>query len=118
MKHEEYITGDNDCIGMVSRNRHCHPGGEKLVLMNEAQAMALLKKASGIRPKRQEPVQAEVTKEQLILQLAHGIVPVFIGMTWVLGAVEGLADPLFTCFVAGISVLWGCVEWKWGKVNA
>lgn len=118
MKHEEFITGDNDCIDMVSRNRAVHPGGEKLVLMNEAQAMALLKRASGIRPVRHEPAEPAVTREQLFFQLAHGLAPLFIGLTWVLGAMEGLANPAFTAIVAGVCGLWACVEWKWGKHRA
>lgn len=118
MNKSEYIPGDDVCFDMVHRNRACRPGGEKLVLMKESQVMALLKKASGVRPKRQEPVEQEITREQLILQLAHGLVPVCIGLTWILGAFEGLADPAFTCVVAGVCGLWGCVNWKWGKFNA
>lgn len=116
MNKSEFVPGDDACFDMVHRNRACHPGGEPMILMHKSQAMALLLKAS---PKpRNEETKPEVTREQLVLQLAHGLAPVCIGLTWVLGAMEGLADPLFTCFVSGICFLWGCVEWKWGKVNA
>ena len=118
MNKSEFIPGENDSIGMVNRHRACHPGGEPMILMSKQQAMNLMLKASRKQPRKEEAQQPEVTREKLILQLCHGLVPISIGLTWVLGAMEGLADPLFTCFVAGISVLWGCVEWKWGKVNA
>lgn len=118
MNKTEFIPGDDACFDMVHRNRACHPGGEELVLMNKTQALTLLKRASGIRPRRETPKEPEVTREDLVLQLAHGLVPVFIGLTWVLGAMEGLADPFFTCVVAGICGLWACVERKWGKFHA
>lgn len=117
MNKSEFIPGDEACFDMVHRNRSYHPAGEQMILMSKQQAMNLMLKASRKQP-RKETQQPEVTREQLILQLCHGLIPVCIGLTWVLGAAEGLADPLFTCFVAGISVLWGCVEWKWGKINA
>ena len=116
MKYEEYITGDNDCISMVSRNRAVHPGGEPMILMNKDQAMALMLKASRKQP-RKKPEPQEVTKEQLMLQAAHAMAPVFIGMAWILGAFEGLADPAFTSIISGVCILWGCVEWKMGKCN-
>ena len=97
-------------------NPEFNPGGEPMVLMRKSEAMALLLKKPP-RPRR-EPEQPEVTRQQLILQLLHGLIPVTIGLTWVLGAIEGLADPAFTSIVAGACGLWGCVEWKWGKVNA
>ena len=114
MENVEYDRCDAEIIDMVNRNRYCYPGREKLRLMTEAQAAALLK--------RQEPEEKvfekpEVTRQQLILQLCHGLIPVTIGLTWVLGAWEGLADPAFTTIVAGTCGLWGCVEWKWGKIH-
>lgn len=116
MNNPEFIPGDNDCITMVKQNRECHPGGEPLILMRKSQAMALLMKKS---PKpQQEPEEPEITRQQLILQLCHGLIPVTIGLAWVLGAMEGLADPAFTSIITGACVFWGCVEWKWGKVNA
>lgn len=117
MKNEEFIPGDNDCITMVSQNRACHPGGEAVILMNKQQAMQLLLKASRKHSGR-EIEAPEITREQLILQLAHGLIPVCIGMAWVLGAMEGLADPAFTSIITGTCVLWGCVNWKWGKYHA
>lgn len=116
MKYEEYITGDNDCINMVSRNRAVHPGGEPMILMNKQQAMALMLKASRKQPRKPQR-EPEVTKEQLMMQLAHGLAPICIGMAWVLGAFEGLADPAFTSIITGVCILWGCVNWKWGKFN-
>lgn len=116
MNKTEFIPGDNDCIAMVGRNRACHPGGEPMILMNRQEAMALMLKASRKQPRQEQ--QPEVNREQLILQLAHGLAPVCIGLTWVLGAMEGLADPAFTSIVAGICGLWGVVEWKWGKYRA
>lgn len=111
----EFERQDMDCIEMVRKNRECHPGGEPMILMSKAEAMALMMKKA---PKpRQEPEQPEVTRQQLILQLAHGLIPVTIGLAWVLGAMEGLANPAFTSIVAGICMLWGCVEWKWRRVN-
>ena len=115
MSNPEFIPGDNDCIAMVAKNRECHPGGEPMILMRKSQAMALLMKKPA-KP-RQEPEEPEITREQLILQLLHGLIPVAIGLAWVLGAMEGLADPAFTSIVAGACMLWGCVEWKWGKSN-
>lgn len=113
----EFERQDLDCIDMVKKNRECHPGGEPMILMPKQQAMALVLKAGEKKP-RAETEEPEVTRQQLILQLLHGLIPVTIGLTWVLGAIEGLADPAFTSIVAGACGLWGCVEWKWGKVNA
>ena len=118
MENIEFIPGDNDCLGMVNRNRNCHPGGEPMILMKKSQAMALMLKASRKQPREKESQQPEVTRQQLILQLCHGLIPVCIGLTWVLGAIEGLADPAFTSIVAGTCGLWGVVEWKWGKFRA
>lgn len=116
MKHEEFIPGDSECMEMVSRNRACHPGGEPYVVMKKQEAMALMLKATPKKPRQEET--PEITREQLILQLCHGMIPICIGLTWVLGAFEGLADPAFTSIVAGICGLWACVEWKWGKHHA
>lgn len=118
MNKNEYIPGDNECISMVGKNRACHPGGEPMILMTKQQAMALTLKASRKQTRKQETKEPEVTREKLILQLCHGLAPVCIGLTWILGAFEGLADPAFTSIVAGICCLWGCVEWKWGKEYA
>lgn len=117
MNNREFIPGDNDIIDMVGKNRACHPGGEPMILMKKQEAMALLMKATPKRPRRYTQ-EEEITREKLMLQLGHVAAPVCIGMTWILGAVEGLADPAFACVITGISILWGCVEWKWGKLNA
>lgn len=116
MNNTEFIPGDNDCITMVSQNRECHPGGEPYIVMTKQQAMALLlmKQPSP----REEPVEPEVTRQQLILQLCHGLIPICIGMAWVLAAFEGLADPAFTSIITGACIGWGCVEWKWVRGNA
>lgn len=113
MEAIEHDRCDSEVIGMVNHNHFCYPTREQNRLLQQTQTMAVTLKAT-----RKAPKEPEVTREKLILQLMKGLVPISIGLTWVLGAMEGLADPLFTCFVAGISVLWGCVEWKWGKVNA
>ena len=105
----DFERQDLDCIDMVRKNRECHPGGEPVILMPKAEAMELVLKA---RSNRQEE-DTQVTRNQMILQLAHGLAPVCIGMAWVLGAFEGLADPAFTSVIAGVCLLWGCVEWKW-----
>lgn len=118
MNKTEFIPGDNDCISMVGQNRACHPGGDPYIVMKKQEAMALMLKAAPKQEHKREAETPEVTREQLILQLCHGLIPVCIGLTWVLGAMEGLADPLFTCFTVGICGLWGCVEWKWGKYRA
>lgn len=116
MEAIEHDRCDSEVIGMVNHNHYCYPTREQNRLMNEQQAMALMLKASRQQP-RNEDAQPEVTREQLILQLCHGLIPVCIGLTWVLGAMEGLADPAFTSIVAGTCGLWAVVEWKWGKVR-
>lgn len=110
MEAIEHDRCDSEVIGMVNHNHFCYPTREQNRLLRETQNMAVVLKAT-----RKEPQQPEVSREQLILQLAHGLAPVCIGLTWVLGAMEGLADPAFTSIVAGICGLWGVVEWKWGK---
>lgn len=115
MENTEYDRCDAEIIDMVNRNRYCYPAREKLRLMTEAQATALLK--------RQEPEnkifeKPEAARQKLILQLCHVLVPVGIAMAWVLAAIEGLADPAFTSIITGACGMWGCLEWKWGKANA
>lgn len=114
MEAIEYDRCDREVIGMANHNHYCYPTRERNRLMKEQQSMAQLLKVSR-STSRKEP---EVTREKLILQLCHGLAPVCIGLTWVLGAMEGLADPAFTSIVAGICGLWGVVEWKWGKFHA
>lgn len=114
MKKEEYIPGDNAIISMVNQNRACHPGGEPVILMNEDEARQLVEQAF----RKQKPVAAEPTRESLILQLCHGLIPVGICATWILGAMEGLADPVFTGVLTAACAGWAAVEWKWGKFNA
>lgn len=109
MNEQEYIPGDNDCITMTRQNRNCHPGGEKLILMNQEQARELVEKASQKRP---------MTKEEALMQLIHVLAPVFICATWILGAMEGLADPVFTGVVTAVCILWAVVNYKWGNANA
>lgn len=113
MDNIEYDRCDSEVIDMTNRNHFCYPKREENRLMNEARAQAAMLKST-----REKSPVPEVTREKLILQLCHGLIPVCIGMTWVLGAFEGLADPAFTAIVAGVCGLWGCVEWKWGKCRA
>ena len=108
----DFERQDYDCIEMVRKNRECHPGGEPVILMAKKEAAALVMKAGEKNHERMEE-EPQITRQQLILQLAHGLAPVCIGMAWVLGAFEGLADPAFTSVIAGVCLLWGCVEWKW-----
>ena len=115
METIEYDRCDSEVIEMTNRNHYCYPNREKLRLMTESQAVALLKRS---QPEEKVFEKPELTRRQLILQLCHGLIPVTIGLAWVLGAMEGLADPAFTTIVAGACGLWGCVEWKWGKNNA
>lgn len=117
MEAYEHDRCDSEVIGMVNHNHYCYPTREQTRLMKEQQSIALMLKASRKQPLK-ESQQPEVTREQLILQLCHGLIPVCIGLTWVLGAMEGLADPLFTCFAVGICGLWSVVEWKWRKYHA
>jgi hypothetical protein len=105
----EFIPGDNDCINMTRKNREVYPGGEKLVLMNRDQAADLVKRAAG---------RKEVTKEQAIMQLAQIVAPMMICAAWILGAMEGLADPVFTGVITGVCMLWAMVNYKWGNMNA
>lgn len=114
MESIEFDRADSEIIDMVNRNHYCYPGQEKLRLMTEAQATALLKRSAPVQKAVEKP---ETSRQQLILQLCHGLIPITIGLTWVLGAMEGLADPAFTTIVAGACGLWGCVEWKWGRVH-
>lgn len=99
---------DADVILMTSQHRKLYPGGEKLILMNREQARALVEKAAG---------KKEITREEMIMRLAHVLVPVSIGVTWILGAAEGLADPLFAGVTATACMLWAAVNAKWGNVN-
>lgn len=110
MEAIEHDRCDSEVISMVNHNHFCYPTREQNRLLQETQNMAVALKAA-----RKEPQQPEVTREKLVLQLCHGLAPVCIGLTWILGAMEGLADPAFTSVVAGICGLWGVVEWKWGK---
>lgn len=108
----EFERQDMDCIDMVRKNRECHPGGEPMILMPKAEAAALVKR-NKVEPEEKIFEKPEVTRQQLILQLCHGLIPVTVGITWALGAWEGLADPAFACIITGVCLLWGCVEWKW-----
>lgn len=116
MNNYEYIPGDNDCIEMTSQNRKCHPGGEPMILMNETQARRLVERAA----RKEKPVQTQPVpaKEDIILQLIHAVIPIGIAGTWVLGAMEGLADPVFTGITVAACGLWSLCNWKWGKYNA
>lgn len=112
----EFERQDMDCIDMVRKNRACHHGGEPMILMPKAEAVAMTLEARG--KKRADPdEEPQISREKLMLQLAHGLAPICIGMAWVLAAFEGLADPAFTSIITGVCIFWGCVEWKWGKVN-
>lgn len=115
LEHEQC---DSEVIRMVNQNHFCYPTREQNRLMKDAQNMALLLKENQKQTRKPEDKQTEVDRQQLILQLCHGLVPICIGLAWVLGAIEGLADPAFTSIVAGACGLWGVVEWKWGKYRA
>ena len=110
MEAIEHDRCDSEVIGMVNHNHFCYPTREQNRLLREAQNMAVTLKAA-----QKEPQKPEVSREQLMLQLAHGLVPICVGLAWVLGAMEGLADPAFTSIITGACCLWGCMEWKWGK---
>lgn len=114
MKKEEYIPGGNAVISMVNQNHACHLGRVPVVIMHEAEAQQLMEQAF----RKQKPVAAEPTRESLILQLCHGLIPVGICAAWILGAMEGLADPVFTGVLTAACAGWAAVEWKWGKFNA
>ena len=112
MEAMEHGRCDSEVISMVNHNHFCYPTREHNRLLQETQNMAVILKAN-----RKAPKEPEVTREKLMMQLAHGLAPICIGMAWVLGAFEGLADPAFTSIITGVCILWGCVNWKWGKFN-
>lgn len=62
---------------------------------------------------RAERYELAVTKMRLI----HAILPIIICLTWILGAAEGLADPVFTAVVTAICVLWSVCNYKWGAAR-
>lgn len=108
MRQTDYIPEDEEVIQMTRQHRELYPGGEELILMNREQARTLVEKAAGKR---------QITREELAMRLAHVLVPVGVGITWILGAAEGLADPLFAGITAAVCMLWAAVSAKWGDVN-
>lgn len=108
MRQTDYIREDEEVIQMTRQHRELYPGGEELILMNREQARALVEKATG---------RKQITREETAMRLAHVLVPVCVGVTWILGATEGLADPLFAGITAGMCILWAAVNAKWGDIN-
>lgn len=112
MEAIEHDRCDKEVTSMVNRHHAGYLDRQRFRVIAETQNAVLMEHVE-----RESKIfeKTEITREKLVLQLCHGLAPVCIGLTWILGAMEGLADPLFTCFVAGICGLWGVVEWKWGK---
>ena len=111
MSEHEYIHGDAESINMVRENRACHPGGTPVILMGKEEAQYLMERA--LRKEKKTP-----TKEAVMMQAMQLLVPVVIGVSWLLGAAEGLADPVFAVISAVICGLWSVGTYKWGDYNA
>lgn len=114
MEDIEYNRCDREVIGMTNRH-HDNGSNEHLFsVIAETQNVVLMEH---VEPEKifEKP---EVTREKLILQLWHELLPVGVGIAWVLAAFEGLADPAFTSIITGACIGWGCVEWKWVRGNA
>lgn len=111
MRETDYIQGDSESIAMVRENRACHPGGAPVILMGKEEAKSLMERA--LRKEKKVP-----TKEMMTMQVLQLLAPIVTGASWLLGAAEGLADPVFAIASAAICVLWSACTYKWGGYNA
>lgn len=111
MSETDYIHGDSESIAMVRENRACHPGGAPVILIGKDEAQSLMERA--LRKEKKVP-----TKEALTMQAMQLLAPLAIGASWLLGAAEGLAEPIFAIVSAAICGLWAVCTYKWGGYNA
>ena len=121
MSELEFQTSVNEDIDMV-RNGQRLPRVERHFLSeqewNRYQDLmfrdAMQKKAAPVMAAKDAIDKAYKVK----LCLAHALVPLLICASWILGAIEGLADPVFTGVITAVCALWAWVNYKWGAVNA
>lgn len=128
MSYQEYEQADAEVVGMVNGNFRCREHG-RFYLASEQEitaaqhdraevrrkqiaAESALKEANRIRDEAEEDICSHFK-----LRIINALAPVFIGLSWVLGAAEGLADPLFAGISAAICALWAVVNFKWGTLN-
>ena len=121
MSELEFQTSVNESIDMVKNGQRL-PRVESHFLSeqewNHYQDLmsrdAMQKKAAPVVAAKDAIDEAYKVK----LGLAHALVPLLICASWILGAMEGLADPVFTAVITAVCVLWAWVNYKWGAVNA
>lgn len=121
MSELEFQTGVEETISMVKHGQRL-PRTEHHFLSekewNHYQDLlfqaAMQKKAAPVMEAKNQIDQQHRVK----LGVIHALTPLMICATWILGAMEGLADPVFTGVITGVCVLWAVVNYKWGNVNA
>lgn len=111
MSEFEHQTSIDESIIMVRGGRRL-PRKECHFVPEEEYRKLMELKRDPVTVSKEEP-----TKRTVALHIAHALAPLLIGATWILGAMEGLADPVFTGVVTSICVLWAVVNYKWGAVN-
>lgn len=128
MSEHEFQTGVDEAVGMVRngqrlpRKEVCFiPEKDVARLATADQQIAVLTQERDATAKELRDVQKKVTEYQtaeLKQRIIHSIIQVIICFTWILGALEGLADPIFTGAATFFCVLWAAVSYKWGAANA
>jgi len=91
----EFLTRAKERVEAIGRERDAYAGKVKMLEMEWEQN------------------QLEQTKKKVI----NMAILVAVGLAWILGAVEGLADPVFASVGAGVSIGWAVLSVKWGEKN-
>lgn len=129
MSCQEYEQADAEVVGMVNNNFRCREHG-RFYLASEQEitaaqldreevrrkkiaAESAIREANRIREEAEDDIRSHYK-----LRIINALAPVFIGLSWVLGAAEDLADPLFAGISTAICALWAVVNFKWSTFNA
>lgn len=121
MSEMEFQTGVDEDIDMVKNGRRLPRVERHLLSQKEWEHYQNLMFQDAMRKKAAPVMEAKdwIDKQHSVkLGIAHALIPVLICATWILGAVEGLADPVFTGVISAVCALWAWVNYKWGAINA
>ena len=113
----EFDTQNAELFGIIHQNRQCHPGGERMILMNEGQALDLIRKAN----RKDKPMDADfsqiptdsefATRQQLVSRVGTFLCRTLPAAVLLTGAGEGWMNPYFAGICAVPFMLWAVAGW-------
>lgn len=104
-------------FGIVHQNRDCHPGGERMVLMNYAQARQLEERAQRAEKAvdtnfvQLQPDDEFTARQKVVARVGGSVCRAIPAAVLLIGAGEGLVNLYFSGVCAVPFLFWAVAHW-------